>query len=99
MPRVLLALTLDQQYYLLAAIVLLLPGIPVALFVVARLRAQRRIPPDRRSPYVGPPVAPGNAIEETRRILGPPRDGRVPRVFERGRPSWMGRADPLKHVY
>ena len=93
-----LALTMDQQYHLMAGALLLLPAIPIALFLLGRKRAQRPIPPDTRPAYTGPPIAPDDAIAQTRLHLGPPRDGRVPRVFARGWPTWMERSDPLKHV-
>jgi hypothetical protein len=94
-----LALTMDQQYYLMAGAVLLLPAIPIALYLLGRKRAQRPIPPDTRPTYTGPTPAPDDAIKQTRSQVGPPRDGRVPRVFARGWPPWMERSDPLKHLY
>jgi hypothetical protein len=44
-------------------------------------------------------LAPEEMIEQTRELVGPPRDGRVPRVFDRGWPGWLERSDSLKHVY
>ena len=97
-PRM-LALTTDQRYYLMATAVLLLPVIPISLYVLTRRRAQRSIPPDGRAAYAGPELAAVELMAQTRGLLGPPRDGRVPRVFERGWPAWLQRSDPIKHVY
>jgi hypothetical protein len=83
----------------MAGAVLLLPVIPLVLYLFARRRAQRPIPPDTRPAHVGPHLAPEDMIEQTRELVGPPRDGRVPRMFDRGWPGWLERSDSLKHVY
>jgi hypothetical protein len=96
-----IAPTNDQQFLVVVGFFVALLLVPVAMYLIPRLRAESRIPPDRRPPHEGPMLAAGAAIEQTRQILGPPRAGRMNKVFVRRPPAWMHqhRADPLWGVY